>query len=179
MSFVTSWCSPSSSTTSRSCGTVRRWWPRSSYKGTIATEPSAASLPSFPRSWTAEWAHKTTHCIKKNTTTLFLCVCVCELAASLLGPSACVFLRVGRANFAGGDGEDAQLVLCGGWEDRRSVLPGRMSGLRNGVLYLPLHGDSLREGQNGKPKMHFCPVYRCEFLLRDGEAIQCITRFSC
>lgn len=54
-----------------------------------------------------------------------------------------VFLQIDRANFAGGDGEDAELLLCGGREDRRSVLPGRMSGVRDGVHHLPVHGDAL------------------------------------
>lgn len=75
--------------------------------------------------------------IKKHTSHLHLD------GATSNETSVRVFLQIDRANFAGGDGEDAELLLCGGREDRRSVLPGRMSGVRDGVHHLPVHGDAL------------------------------------
>lgn len=81
-----------------------------------------------------------------------------------LDSSVRVFPQVDRANFAGGDCEDAELLLCGGREDRRSVLPGRMSGLCNSVHHLPLHGDSIWEGKNWNKEMPLC-WFNWDFLL--------------
>lgn len=97
-------------------------------------------LTKFPSELDNRVSAQNTQCTKKKTH----CISTWN--------SVRVFLQIDRANFAGGDGEDAELLLCGGREDRRSVLPGRMSGVRDGVHHLPLHGDALWEGKNRKKK---------------------------
>lgn len=65
---------------------------------------------------------------------------------SLSHLDVCLCLQVDWANSARGDGEDPELLLCRGWKNWRSVVPGRMSGLCDCLHHLPLHGDTIREG---------------------------------
>lgn len=90
----------------------------------------------------------------------------------------CLFLQVDRASFARGDSEEAELLLCGGRKNWRSVLSRRMFGLCNGLYHLPLHGDALWEGNKRAHHYIRLPNTKCRHELKKKFWCAHLFRFS-